>query len=574
MHFVAVAADYDGTLAQDGRVADRTAAALERLLASGRKLILVTGRELDDLLAIFPHITLCERVIAENGALLYRPSTGETKHLGLTPPPMFVAMLRARGVHPLSVGRSIVATIHPHETTVLETIRDVGLELQVIFNKGSVMVLPAGVNKATGLMAALDEMGISPHNVAAIGDGENDHALLRVAEYSVAVANAVPMLKEFADRMSDRDHGEGVIELIEDLIDGDLESSMHRVDRHRILVGTREDGEEVRFHPFGLTMLVAGSSGSGKSTLATGILERLAESGFQFCIVDPEGDYEAFDRAVILGNGQRAPSVEEVLAVLEKPDANVVVNLVGLPLEDRPRFFLGLLPRLQELRAKTGRPHWILVDETHHLLPTGWEPAPSVLTQRLSGLMLVTVHPDQVAPSILKGVDIAITLGEAPDDTLLTFAQAVGELPPVVEGTVVDSGQALLWLRRSKAPAFSLTIAPCKMERRRHLRKYAEGELPPDRSFYFRGPKEALNLRAQNLVIFMQIADGVDDATWVHHLRQGDYSRWLRDAIKDEELAELIGEVERREGISPNDSRSSIRAAIEQHYTLPAREPA
>jgi hydroxymethylpyrimidine pyrophosphatase-like HAD family hydrolase len=332
-------------LATDGRVDEATIAGLERLLASGRKIILVTGRELDELLAVFPQITLCERVVAENGAVLYRPGTREEKLLGAVPPEAFVKELRARGVTPLSFGRSIVATVKPHETVVLEVIRDLGLELQVIFNKGSVMVLPAGVNKATGLTAALHELSLSPHNIVGVGDGENDHALLSLCEYSVAVANAVPMLTQTADWTTKHDHGAGVVELINEMIANDLAERETRLVRHQILVGTRDDGEEVHINPLGTNVLIAGSSGSGKSTLATGILERLGEHGYQFCIIDPEGDYESFEKAVVLGNNQRAPSAAEVLQLLDNPDANGVVNLVGLPLDDRPAFFVGLLPR-------------------------------------------------------------------------------------------------------------------------------------------------------------------------------------------------------------------------------------
>ena len=102
------------------------------------------------------------------------------------------------------------------------------------------------------------------------------------------------------------------------------------------------------------------------------------------------------------------------------------------------------------------------------------------------------------------------------------------------------------------------------------MRKYAEGELGPDRSFYFRGPGERLNLRAQNLTLFLQMADGVDDETWMHHLRGGDYSRWFRDAIKDPALAGDAAAIERAPGADPAGSRAAIRAAIEQRYTQPA----
>ena len=102
---------------------------------------------------------------------------------------------------------------------MLETIRDLGLELQVIFNKGAVMVLPAGVNKASGLVAALDELGLSPHNVVGVGDAENDHAFLAACECAVAVANALPTIKERADHVTAGEDGDGVRELIDALIE-------------------------------------------------------------------------------------------------------------------------------------------------------------------------------------------------------------------------------------------------------------------------------------------------------------------------------------------------------------------
>jgi len=182
MRYLALAADYDGTLAKDGAVAPSTVAALEQVAASGRKLILVTGRELPELLAIFPHIDLFDRVVAENGALLYRPATKETEPLGPPPPGAFVEELRRRRIEPLAVGRSIVATLTPNATAVLEAIQALGLEMQLIFNKNAVMVLPANVNKASGLVIALEELALSPHNVVAIGDGENAHAMLQLAE--------------------------------------------------------------------------------------------------------------------------------------------------------------------------------------------------------------------------------------------------------------------------------------------------------------------------------------------------------------------------------------------------------
>jgi hypothetical protein len=222
MRYLALACDYDGTLASDGQVHEETLAALERLRDSGRKLILVTGRQLDDLLKVFPHLNLFERVVAENGALLYRPATREEKLLGEPPPEEFVKALQERGVDSLGVGRVIVATWHPHEDKVIEVIRKLGLEYQVILNKDAVMVLPSGVNKASGLSAALVEMGLSPRNTVGVGDAENDQALLSLCGCGVAVANALPLLKECADFVTKGDRGAGVVELIDMLISSDL----------------------------------------------------------------------------------------------------------------------------------------------------------------------------------------------------------------------------------------------------------------------------------------------------------------------------------------------------------------
>jgi hydroxymethylpyrimidine pyrophosphatase-like HAD family hydrolase len=223
MRFLVLATDYDGTLANEGHVAQKTIAALERLRASGRKLVLVTGRHMPDLSTVFSRFDLFERIVAENGGLLYRPSTRKEKLLCEVPNQRFLALLRQRNI-PFVAGRTVVASWHPHEEAVLEAIRDSGLELQVTFNKGSIMVLPSGVNKATGLAAALHELGISAHHVVAVGDAENDHAFLRASKCGVAVANALPALKEHADIVLDKPDGEGVIELIDALISSDLQS--------------------------------------------------------------------------------------------------------------------------------------------------------------------------------------------------------------------------------------------------------------------------------------------------------------------------------------------------------------
>jgi hydroxymethylpyrimidine pyrophosphatase-like HAD family hydrolase len=569
MRYHALAADYDGTLATDGRLTDTTRHALERLLASGRKLIMVTGRELDDLQSVCPHLDLFHRIVAENGGWLYRPATRDSKRLAAPPSEAFVKELQRRGVAPLSVGCGIVATWEPHEKTVLEVIRDLGLELQVIFNKGAVMILPAGVNKATGLSAALRELSLSAHNVVGVGDAENDHAFLSMCECAVTVSNALPMLKDEADWVTKGDHGDGVVELIDELLANDLGGVEDRLTRHHILLGIADSGEEISLPSYGPNLLLTGSSGSGKSTLATGLLERIADGGYQFCVIDPEGDYEAFDGAVVLGNSQRVPIISEILQLLANPEVKAIVNLLGLPLQDRPSFFMSLLPHLMEMRAHTGRPHWIAIDEAHHLLPASWDPTSLALSQKLHSMLFVTVHPDQLAKAVISVTNTVIVIGEAPEATVQAFSKASGLPSPSLHGGALDRGEAVVWPVRQRAPT-RIRVPHSQSERRRHRRKYAEGELGPDRSFYFQGPEGKLNLRAQNLILFLQLGEGVDDATWMYHLNRGDYSRWFRDAIKDEILAEQAARIEAMPNITPAESRKLIKATVEERYTLPA----
>ena len=570
MRYLALCTDYDGTLAAHGRVDILTLAALEEWRASGRKLVLVTGREIADLQAVFDRLDLFDLVVAENGALQYWPASREERMLAEAPSERFVQELKRRGVERMSVGRCIVATWQPHEKAVLETIRDLGLELQVIFNKGAVMVLPSGMNKAVGLQAALEALDISVHNTVGVGDAENDHAFLKICECSAAVANALPAVKETADIVLAADHGAGVTELIREILTDDLASRASLLRRHEILLGKDEQGAALTLPSYGVSTLVVGTSGGGKSTLTTGLIERLSAMGYGFCVIDPEGDYDVLEDAAVLGSPDRAPSVDECMQLLAKPRQNAVINLVGLDFSDRPEFFMTLFARIRDLRAKTGRPHWLIVDEVHHVLPADWKPAELNLPQELDGVLMISVSPTAVSTTALTLVESVIVIGEKPAQMLREFAAANGKPAPASPLDKIPKGEALIWHKASADSPRHFVIEPSRTERRRHVRKYAEGALPEERSFYFRGPDKKLNLRAQNLIVFTDLADGVDAETWLHHWQRGDVSDWLRRCVKDEELTDQVKALEKEVHDDANASRKAVRELIERKYTLPA----
>ncbi len=565
MRYLALATDYDGTIAHDGRVDDDTIEALKRIRKSGRRVVLVTGRMLDDLASVAPDLALFDLVVAENGALLYDPATHEETVLAPPPPREFVDALRARTIAPLDVGRAIVATWHPHETLVIETIARLGLDLQVTFNKGAVMVLPPGVNKASGLLRALEQLELSPHNVVAVGDAENDLAMLGACEAAIAVANALESVKDRCDAVTQGIRGAGVVELAGRLLEDDLASLEPALGRHAVVYGRYGDRERT-LAPYGGTLLVTGSSGGGKSTLTAAVLERLIDRTYQCCIIDPEGDYEGFYGTVSLGGADRVPADDEVVAVLATRERSVAVNLLAVPIDERPRHAAALLASLFTLRARTGRPHWIVIDEAHHLFPHDWD-ASSLLPADLFNVLLVTVDPRSLAKRVIDATGTVLAVGDDPMGSVEAVCACIGsDVPARLE----EGCDGICWDRDDPARMLPFAVVPGRAERRRHLRKYAMGELAPEKSFYFVGPHGRLNLRAKNFQTFADLARGVDDETWLYHLRGGDYSRWLRERIGDQELADELASIEAQASPDARATRDATIDAIERRYTAPA----
>ena len=127
-----------------------------------------------------------------------------------------------------------------------------------------------------------------------------------------------------------------------------------------------------------------------------------------------------------------------------------------------------------------------------------------------------------------------------------------------------------MWQTKSPAQVIRCHAMKSQREHARHRRKYAEGQLPPDRSFYFRGPEGKLNLRAQNLILFCQLAEGVDDETWEFHLRNGDYTKWFQSSIKDESLASEATRISGLANLTAIETKLLLLTAIKRDYTLAA----
>ena len=223
MRFRVLACDYDRTIASLGTVSPTTLEALVWVRESGRRLILVTGRTRGQLDAVIGGAAaVFDRCVLENGALLLDPATGSERLLCEPISGRLVDELRRRGVGPLTVGRGLVATDVAHLGQVERAITDLGLGLHTVVNVDTVMVLPSGVNKASGARVALAEVGETPSACVAVGDAENDVALLEMAGCGVALANSLPCVAAVADLIIPLPNGAGVAELAARLVADDL----------------------------------------------------------------------------------------------------------------------------------------------------------------------------------------------------------------------------------------------------------------------------------------------------------------------------------------------------------------
>jgi len=569
MRFAALATDYDGTLAKEGLVEAQTIEALRKLRRTGRRAILVTGRTLASLREVFPCLGEFDSIIAENGGTLYNPATSSERLLASAPPEALVTLLRKRTRLAIEIGHVIIATSQLEKQIVLDAIQELGLELNIIFNKGSLMILPSGINKATGLAAALKTLGLSVHNTAGIGDAENDHAFLAACEFSAAVANALPTVQDRVQLVTAHGFGRGVVELIDEIIENDLAHHRGRLGQS-ILIGRDRDGRDIGVAACSIKV-VCGPPGSGKSTFTTSLLERLSTAGYQFCAIDAEGDYELFPEAFVCGTANHVPTIGEIVKALSTPTQNVIVNLLGLEYEKRPAMFQTLFTHLQDLRSKTGRPHCLLLDEAHHFVQGGLDSSAPYLdafsSDPASGLTFITVNPECIPAGPLAKTHLVVIAGDEPRRTLQAFCSHAALPCPDGEAVRLDEKEILGWYPAGGQPFAFSSLSPEAL-RVRHRRKYAEGELAPDRSFYFRGPAGKLNLRAYNLITFLNMMNGVDDETWLFHLQKGDYSAWFRKEIKDEELAQLTTTLENTPYLNAAQARAKLHQIVAERYTL------
>ena len=570
----AVAVDFDGTLAE-GTVAPDTLAALAEARARGIRVILVTGRIMSELRQVFPDVgDHLDGVVAENGGLLV--TAGGVRDLGSPVAGAVSPGLSARGVAH-RCGEVIVACAGADESAALEVIRGLGLDCQLVRNRDELMIMPAGVTKGSGLLAALGEFGLSPHNALAVGDAENDHTLLDVCEIGVAVSNAVEAIRDRADLTLTLPDGEGVADLLRGPL---LAGRVHLHPRRwEISLGVEASGERVSLPASQLNLAIWGSTGDGKSYLAGMICEQLVGLGYSLVVFDPEGDHVGLGelRGVLVtgGHDRRLADPAEVVRLLRHRDSSVVVDLSHLGPADQAAYAAGLTRELEARRAATGLPQWVVIDEAH--VPIGRTGAAlGVIDPASKGYLLVTWRPQDLSGDALAGIDAVIALGSRhPEDPLVELTAAVADMPRAAIARMLDGppGHAVLGWRVHPRHALAFTAGSRNTPHLRHEHKYERAGVEPGRRFYFRAqPNSATGAVAANLLELEDELGRCEGDVLRHHCPGHDFSRWVSGVFHEESLASVIAAAEagvqdRSAAAVVEQARVALIAALQSRHS-------
>ncbi len=564
--FQAIAVDYDGTLTDADRPEPDLLAAIREQRERGVVVVLVTGRILSELRAVFPEVEEeFDAIVAENGAVLV--DADGVQDLASAVDPALARELTHRDIS-VRQGRVLLACDGEYAGAVVEEIVRLGLGCQLVHNRSALMVLPNGVTKGTGLMQALGNLGISRHSTLAVGDAENDHHLLEVCELGVAVGNAVDALKRAADVVLDRPDGAGVTELLR----GPLVTGERRVPpRNWVLTLGRDDaGNEVQLPASRINLLVVGASCSGKSYLVGLLVEQLARTDYSVLVLDREGDHRPLtQRRGILGVGGRdpLPTPSQLAELLRHRFSSVVVDLSPLADEAQRAYVDEIAPVILAQRSVTGLPHWLFFDEAHEL-PFGRTDWNEVLGEGDHGFGFSSYRPDHLPEMVhhAAGFLVVTAGGSRGREESLRFAADAGQFP-------VDRFADLLGEERGRAVLIDLTgdaeprafaVKQRSTGHVRHWHKYIDGELPRYLRFYFTDGPVAANVRDFHRHLGTCSAEVLEP-----HACRHDPSRWLGEVLQDADLAGVVSDAEhqlRADRLPLEGFRDVVRTAIEARY--------
>ena len=574
MKLCVLALDYDGTIAQNDRPDPSVLGAIADARGRGIKVLLVTGRILAELRRVAGDLRFVDAVVAENGAVVHFPETGHTTTLAPAVPPEFAARLSDTGIS-FQAGECLIDADASSAHRMLEIIHALQLPIVLIFNRSRVMALPQGVSKATGLNTALTMLRASPRNTVAVGDAENDHELLRVAEIGAAVEWGSPSLQAAADVVIAGSGPSAVGDFIRRIAaSGQLPAPVRA--RRRLLLGRTEDGREFSLAVRGRNMLITGDTNSGKSWLAGLLCERQILHGYSLCVIDPEGDYrtlESLPGVTVLGGDNAPPTARELLHALRYPDRSVVIDLSSMEHNRKFEYIRSVLPALNVMRRRTGVPHRIVVDEAHYFLHDA--PARELLDLECNGYTVVTYWPSKLPPEPLAATEVILVTRESNAREIEALRGRCASCQnldasgwDVLPALRLDQAAALPGTREANGRLQVFTIGERLTPHVRHRQKYVDVPITDSHAFVFADTR-GVSVRAHTLREFVAALESIDAAQADSYLRRGDFARWIGEVFGDHALAKELAAHERRYVLGKDDGvMDHIAAAIRSRYDL------
>jgi hydroxymethylpyrimidine pyrophosphatase-like HAD family hydrolase len=563
-----LALDFDGTIAVNDRIDAKVEAAIQEARRGGLLAVLVTGRILSELEALFRGPACFDAIVAENGAVLKLPDFRASIVLSPEPDPRFLEALRGRGVR-CQAGQCVVEADADAAPQVVEIIRHLGLPLGITFNRGRLMVLPHGVSKASGLQEALWRLRASMHNAIAIGDAESDHQLLEACEIGAAVAWGSDALQRSADEVVSGDGPAAVAPYIRDILSRPR-IAPERMGRRRVRLGTLRTGEPLDLAIRGRNVLVGGDPKSGKSWITGLVCEQLILRRYSLCILDPEGDYtclEALPGVLVQSLSDGEASFGDVERVLRHPELSVVVDMSAAPQGEKPGLVRRLLETLNRLRWASGLPHRVVVDEAHYFLNT--LDAPDLFDRDLGGYLLATYRVSDLSPDILKASDaVIVTRVDDRRQALALQALAPGVVTTeawlaLVGGLAIDEAVLLPGSFESGESLKRFRVARRLTVHVRHRRKYADVPVSPGQEFVFTREGRPTGTRARTVRDLLVVLPALSHDVVQGHLARGDFSRWFEEVFGDGELGATIRLLERGDASNAGDG---LQRAIADRY--------
>jgi len=568
MYRLIMAFDFDGTLAVNGDVPPELETALEQCRATGHVLFLVTGRRFETV-KLGGLGDLFAGIVWENGAVLTHRASGETYlPFGQLDARLLKAIEEA-GI-PFERGLAIAATWTPHDQALWRVLSSHGGGASLEYNKGAVMVLPPGATKGAGLERLLALCGLSPRNLAAFGDAENDLSMLTLAEVSVAVADAVPAVIETSDLVATEPGPRGVLEILKEYPLGRKFLDIPLKRERPILLGQTETGVSISIPAArlaGRNLGVFGNSGTGKSWMVGLLAEGLHHEDYQVLLIDPEGDFRGLrvlPRFVSV-SGDRAtfPSPSSVVSLIEEGGVSLVLDLSQYPVTLRSHYLAELLRALRPVRERKFRPHWIVLDEAQEFLFEGSE-ITSLFRPLLEvgGVAVVSYRPDRLSPSVLTLLHhLLLTritdrlIGNCLRTHCAVCSLKGAHLDQIPMGSALLCGGDIVRMR----PAIR------RVPHVRHLYKYLDIPLPPGKRFVFRTEKGQLGIEAASLYELSRLIPTIPTESLEYHDRREDFVKWAEGTLGDGGLASRLRKVANRR-YQGEELREALHQVVSTHY--------